>query len=169
MAFIVPAKQGGFEIRESQATPKGPRSQTLVSFRELTDEVIEKARAKAVKPPSKEQLRSAARRAGAQVARPPIEQAARELIAELARGRRLDPGLRQILTELLQRGYREDAEPSPKNEAARGVAEWMAATPTMRGKALVDLLLLADALPAGKRQNEPLRFPRIDSTKYAHD
>jgi hypothetical protein len=163
MSFVVPTKRGRFEVRESRSTPKGPRSQTLASFSELTDAVIEKAREKAVKPPGAEELRRAARRAGAPVARPPIEQAARELIAELAKGRRLDPTLRQILLELLQRGYREDAEPSPANEAARSVAIWMAATPEERGRALVDLLLLADALPSSGRRGKPLRFPRLDS------
>jgi hypothetical protein len=137
----------------------------LVSFRELTGEVIQKARERATKPPTAEELRRAARRIGAPVARPPVEQAARELIAELAKGRRLDPNLRQILVELLQRGYREDSDPSPKNEAARSIAGWMAATPEERGRALVDLLLLADALPSGGRRGKPLQFPRLDSRR----
>jgi len=164
MAFVVPTRKGSYEIRESGNTAKGPRSKTLVSFRELTDEVIEKARAKAAKPPSAEELRRAARRAGAPVAREPAEQAARELIAELARGNRLDPTLRQILLEMLQKGYRENASASPAGEAARAVGLWMAATPEERGRALVDLLLLADALPSGGRLGEPLCFPRLDST-----
>lgn len=125
--------------------------------------MIEKAREKAAKPPSAEELRRAARRAGAPVARPSIEQAARELIAELAKGNRLDPTLRQILVEMLERGHREGAQPSPANEAARSVAMWMAATPEDRGRALFDLLLLADALPSGGRKDKPLRFPRLDS------
>lgn len=163
MAFIVPARGGRYEIRESHSTPQGPRSRTLASFRELTDEVIEKARGAATKPPGAEELRRAARRAGAPVARPPIEQAAREVIAELARGRRLDPTLRQILVELLQKGYRESGDSAPASEAARSVAVWMSATPEERGRALVDLLLLADALPSGGRKGKPLRFPRLDS------
>jgi hypothetical protein len=164
MAFVVPTRKNSYEIRESIGTDRGPRSRTLVSFHELNDVVIAKARAKAVKPPSAEELRRAARRAGAPVAREPIEQAARELIAELARGNQLDPTLRQIVLEMLQRGYREDAKPSPANEAARAVALWMAATPEERGRALFDLLLLADALPSGGRRGKPLRFPRLDST-----
>ncbi len=164
MAFIVPGRKGSYEIRESSNTDKGPRSRTLVSFRELTDEVIEKAREKAVKPLSGEELRRGARRAGAPVAREPVEQAARELIAELARGNRLDPALRQILLEMLQKGYREDTAASPAGEAARAVALWMAATPEERGRALFDLLLLADALPTGGRRGKSLRFPRLDST-----
>jgi hypothetical protein len=165
MTFIVPTRRGRFEVRESQSTPKGPRSRTLASFTELTDAVIDKAQAKAIKPPTPGELRRSARRAGAPVRKPPAERAARELIAELARGRRLDPGLRQILIELLQNGYREGAEPSPSNEAARAVAEWMAASPEERGRVLVDLLLLADALPSKGRRGKPLRFPRLDSTR----
>jgi hypothetical protein len=114
--------------------------------------------------PTPEELPKAARLAGAPVQRDPIEQAARELIASLARGRELDPRLRQILLELLQKGYKEGGDAAPANEAARGVAEWMAATPEDRGRALVDLLLLADALPHGGRRGKPLRFPRLDST-----
>src|SRR6478609_1999117 len=127
MAFVTPSRRGGYEIRESHNTPEGPRSRTLATFRELTSEVIDKARKKAANPPTAEELRRSARRAGAPVARPPVEQAARELIAEMAKGRRLDPTLRQILTELLQKGFRETAGGSPANEAARSVAIWMAA------------------------------------------
>lgn len=163
MAFIVPARKGSFEVRESRNTPDGPRSRTLASFRELDDVAIKKAREKATNPPSAEALRRAARRAGAPVARQPAEQAARKLISELAKGRRVDPALRQILLELLQRGYSDGANASPANEAARSVAMWMAATPKERGDALVDLLLLADALPSGGRRGKPLRFPRLDS------
>jgi hypothetical protein len=167
MAFVVPTRRGSFEVRESANTKRGPRSRTLVSFRELNDEVIEKARAKASISLTAEQLRAAARKAGAPVARPPVEQAARELIAELARGRKLDPALRKIVIELLQKGYREDGAASPSNEAARSVAMWMAATPEDRSSALVDLLLLADALPSGGRKGKELRFPRLDSTAFA--
>jgi len=164
MAFVIATRKGSFEIRESHSSPAGPRSRTLASFRELTDEVIQKARERAANPPSAEELRRAARRAGAPVAREPIEQAARELIAELAKGKRLDPTLRQILIELLERGYRESRDPSPRNDAARAISTWMAATPEERGRALVDLLLLADALPAGGRRGKPLDFPKLDST-----
>lgn len=164
MAFVVPSRSGRFEIRESENTSRGPRSKTLASFRELTEDVIEQARAKAATPPNAEELRRAARRAGAPVAREPIEQAARELIAELAKGSRLDPTLRQILTELLERGYRESRGPSPRNEAARAVSTWMAATTEEKGRALMDLLLLADAFPSGGRKGKSLDFPKLNST-----
>lgn len=164
MAYVAPAKGGRFEIRESHSTPKGPRSRTLASFRELDDSVIAKAREKASKAPDAAALRRAARRAGAPVALKPVDRAARELIAELAKGRRPTPPLRAMLLDLLRHGHREGADPSAAKEAARSVAEWMAATPEQRGGALVDLLLLADALPSGGRRGKPLRFPRLDST-----
>lgn len=100
---------------------------------------------------------------GAPIARPPIDRAARELIAELGKGRRLDPTLRHLLVDLLRRSDEKGAQPTPAGDAARAVAEWMAATAEERGNTLVDLLLLADALPSGGRRGKPLRFPRLDS------
>jgi hypothetical protein len=161
MAFVVPTQKGAYEIRESHSTPKGPRSQTLASFRELTDEVIDKARAKAGKALTAEELRQAARKAGAPVAGRPVDRAARELIAELGKGRRLDPTLRHILIDLLRESRRDRPELSA-SDSGPSVSAWMAATPEERGRALVDLLLLADAFPP-RRKKEPLRFPRLDS------
>lgn len=164
MAFVVPTKSGRFEIRESASTPKGPRSRTLASFRELDDAVIEKARERASKGIDATELRHAAKRAGASVARKPVDRAARELIAELGKGRRLDPPLRQMLLDILRKpeGARGDERIS-SSDSAPSISAWMAATPAERGKALVDLLLLVDALPPSGRKKEPLRFPQLDS------
>jgi len=160
MAFVVPTKRGEFEIRESRSTPKGPRSRTLATFRELSDEVIAKAQANAAKRPDAEELRDAARRAGAMVAPAPIDRAARELIAELGRGEHLDRGLRRMLVDLLA-----EAEKSRSaGDKMHSVAEWMSATPAERGTALVDLLLLADALPHSGRVGKPLEFPPLNSS-----
>jgi hypothetical protein len=164
MAFVTPTKPGRFEIRESISTSKGPRSHTLASFRELDDAVIERAQGKSAKALNATELRRAARRAGAPVARPPVDRAARELIAEIAKGRQPDPALRHMLLDLLRRGHGDRRETSRRGEAGHDVAEWMASTPAKRGKALVELLLLADALPHGGRKGKPLRFPRLDST-----
>lgn len=166
MAFVVPTKSGRYEIRESKGTSRGPRSRTLASFKELDDQVIEKARSKSEKALDPVELRRAARRAGAPVTRAPIDRAARELIAELGKGRQPDPALRHMLLDLLQHGFREGKEQSSRQEAEHSVAEWMAATPEERGGALVDLLLLADALPHGARKGKPLHFPKLDSTSH---
>ncbi len=164
MAYVTETKRGGYEIRESRSTPKGPRSRTLATFNELTDEVIEKARARAAKPLSAEELRAAALRAGVPGARDPVERAARELIAELGKGRSVDPTLRHLLLDLLRRDGDPGADPPPASDAGRAVAEWMDTDMRERGRTLVDLLLLADALPHSKRRDKPLRFPRLDST-----
>ena len=161
MTYIVPTKRGEFEIRESRNTPKGPRSRTLATFKELSDEVIEKARAKATKPPGAEELRDVARRAGAMVAPAPVDRAARELISELGKGSDLNPGLRRMLVDLLAK----DAAPRSAGDAPHSVAEWMSATPEERGRALVDLLLLADALPHGGRVGKPLDFPPLNANR----
>jgi hypothetical protein len=161
MAFIVPTKRGAFEVRESFSTPAGPRSRTLATFGELSDEVIERTRRKAAKPPTPEQLREAARRAGAPVASAPVDRAARELIAELAKGEEPEPKLRRLLLDALGNGW---TEPASSPSVARSAAEWIAATPRQRGKTLEDLLLLADALPSGSRKGKPLRFPSLRST-----
>jgi hypothetical protein len=162
MAFVVANRNGSYEIRESRSTPKGPRSKTLATFRELDDEVIEKARARSTKPISDEDLRMAAQRVGAPVARAPADRAARELIAELGKGRQLDRTLRHLLLDLLAGGNGEEAA-RPASDAERGVAEWMASTPRERGNALFDLLLLADALPHAGRVGKLLEFPPLHS------
>jgi hypothetical protein len=163
MAFIVPTKKGTFEIRESRSTPKGPRSRTLVTFRELTDEAIAKAQEKAVAPPSAADLRKAALRAGAPIAPAPVDRAARELIGRLAKGERPDPMLRRLLLDALANEDRDDRPPDPTataSDSARSVSEWIGTSPTERGAALEDLLLLADALPL-RRRADTIAFPGL--------
>jgi len=160
MAFVTPTSKGKFEIRESQSTSKGPRSRTLATFEELNDRVIEKAQKRASKPLDPELLRNAARKVGAPVELEPADRAARQLIAELGKGNELEPRLRRLLTTMLSDGPKAAIAPAGPSQA---VAEWMTATPKERGKTLVDLLLLADALPHGGRKDKPLRFPRLDS------
>ncbi len=163
MAFIVPTKKGVFEIRESHSTPKGPRSRTLASFKELTDETIEKARARARKPPTAAELREAALRVGAPVAPEPIDRAARDLLGRLAKGQRPDPMLKRLLLDALENEDRSDRPRDPTatvSDAARSVGEWIGASPRERGDALEDLLSLVDALPL-RRRPETIGFPRL--------
>lgn len=165
MAFIVPTKRGNFEIRESHSTPAGPRSRTLASFKELTDETIEKARSRAAKPPSADQLREAALRAGAPVAPSPVDRAARDLLGKLAKAQRPDPMLKRLLLDALANEDRSDRPTNPDatvSDAARSVSEWVGASPQERGEVLEDLLLLADALPL-RRRPETIGFPSLKS------
>jgi hypothetical protein len=162
MAFVVSTKRGGFEVRESRATPQGPRSRTLATFRVMNDEVIAKARARAAKPLSAKELEGAAARAGAPVVGAPLDQAARETLRRLASGERLDPLLRRLLVDALDRERRQ-SKPSPLvSDAARAVSEWIGASLERRGEALRDLLELADALPVRIR-SEAIEFPRLRS------
>lgn len=165
MAFVTSTKRGGFEIRESRSTPQGPRSRTLVSFKELTADVIAKAQARAAKPVSAGELREAALRAGAPLESPAVDRSARELLRKLAKGERPDPMLKRLLLDALEREDRSDRPRDPSatvSDSARSVSEWVAAEPEERGEALEDLLLLADALPL-RRRPESSAFPRLKS------
>jgi hypothetical protein len=163
MAFIVPTKRGAFEIRESRSTPDGPRSRTLATFKELTDETIEKARGRAVKPLHGDEIREAALRAGAPVAGAPVDRAARDLLGRLAKGQTPEPMLKRLLLDALVNDDRSDRRRDPAatvSDAARSVSEWVGTSAKERGDALADLLLLADALPL-RRRPETIGFPRL--------
>lgn len=167
MAYVVETKRG-YEVRESRSTPKGPRSRTLVTFRELSPEVIEKARARAAKAPEPAALREAAIRAGAPLAEEPVDRAAREMLRLVAGGATVDPMLRRLLLDALGNEERRAsaASPSPPpavSDAARAASQWVGVSPEERGAALVDLLGLADALPFEFRSDH-IEFPRLSST-----
>jgi hypothetical protein len=163
MAFVISTKKGLFEIRESHATPKGPRSRTLASFTELNEKTIERARGRAAKTLTAEELREAALRAGAPVAPEPVDRAARDLLGRLAKGQRPDPMLRRLLLDALEteeRGNRPSDPSAAVSDAARSASEWIGTSPGERGDALVDLLSLVDALPL-RRRPEAIGFPRL--------
>jgi hypothetical protein len=166
MAFVVPTKRGTFEIRESRSTPDGPRSRTLATFAELTDEVIKKAQRRANgSAPSAETLREAAIRAGAPVAGPPVDEAARETLRLMSRGERVEPMLKRLLLDALEREDRSDRPADPDalvSDAARSATEWIGASPAERGEVLRDLLEFADAVPIRLRPKE-IGFPRLRS------
>lgn len=155
--YVVPRKNGAWELRESASTAAGPRSRTLASFRTLTPEVVERARSRAMKPADAAEIRRAAARAGAPVAASDADAAAGTLLEELARGRAPRPMLRALLADALG-----DARRPTPSDSARAAAPWVAASAHERGAALRDLLLLADRLPAPR--TPPRRsFPRIAS------
>jgi hypothetical protein len=167
MAFVVPTKAGRFEIRESRNTPRGPRSRTLASFKELDEAVIEKARERAEgKRPTAEELRAAALRAGAPVAPHPADQAARDLLSRLAKSEAPSPMLRRLLIDALENPDRSDRPADAEatvSSSARSVSEWIGASLRDRADTLEDLLLLADALPLRRRAAD-IGFPRLNST-----
>lgn len=157
MAYVVPRQSGSWELRHSVATPAGPRSRTLASFRVLTDDVVDRVVERSRGELDADQLKAAARRAGAPVAAEPALAAGAELLGQLSRGARLPSRWRHLLASLLAG---DPTEPSAAEEAA---AAWAGRSLEERGEALRDLLLLADRIGPGRR-GERSSFPRLVST-----
>jgi hypothetical protein len=165
MAYVVATKPGRFEARESANTANGPRSRTLASFRELTDEVVEKVQARAVKPPTTGALTRSALKAGAPVRGPELDHAARETLRLMANGERPDPMLRRLLLDALSDEDRSDRPADSKarvSDAARAATQWVGVGVEERANVLRELLELADALPVRLRPHE-IGFPRLKS------
>jgi len=157
MAYVVGPRDGSWEIRESVATPGGPRSRTLATFRELSPEVVERAVTRASKPVDREALRRAAARSGAPLVESNADRAAQELAREIASQRSApSPRVARLLRGLLEVG-----EPQ-LSDAARSAAEWVGAPARERGRALYQLLELTDSLPVGRRPDRS-SFPRLES------
>lgn len=154
MAFVIPRKNGTWEIREARSTASGPRSTTLATFRELDREAIERAQTRATKPLDAQELRQAALRVGAPIAKSAVDKAASRLLAELSFGHKPRRGLRRLLADAI------DAREAGLSDAAKAAQEWVAATAEERGKTLKDLLLLADAIPHRRRPDRS-GFPRF--------
>ena len=153
MAYVVRSRGRRFEIRESTATAAGPRSRTLATFAVLDDAALASARSRATLAIDTAGLRRAARRLGAPVADPPADAAARRLLGELAAGHRPSPALEALLRQGLVAG------PPPGVEVPGDMSLWVDADDARRGRALVELLELADHLPAPRRG--PLSAPRL--------
>jgi hypothetical protein len=100
--------------------------------------VIARARERAEKPPSPDQLREAALRAGAPVAAAPVDRAAAETVRRLAAGERVDPMLRRLLLDALGR----EAIPAGEevSDAARAASEWIGVDAERRGETLREAL-----------------------------
>lgn len=168
MAYVVATKPGRFEVRESANTSSGPRSRTLASFRELTDEVVEKVQARAEKPVTAQQLTRLALKAGAPVRGPELDEAAREALRLMAGGERPDPMLRRLLLDALADEDRSDRQAvavanGRVSDVARAATHWIGVGVEERAQALRELLELADALPLRLRPPE-IGFPHLRST-----
>jgi hypothetical protein len=157
MAFVIAKAGGRFEIRESEHTPAGPRSRTLVTFRTLNDDVLERARARARGTFDEHKVRLGARKLGAAVDDQRVDQLARDLLGQFAYGHLPSPGLRRLLVDAL-------SEPGlPAADNLGELSLWVGASDEERARALEDLLALADAIPT-KRRAPTLSFPRFSST-----
>lgn len=152
MAFVKQSRSGRWEIRESRATPAGPRARTLATFATLDHEHILLAGSRAESAFDADAITEAARRAGAPVALAPADAAATALLRALGDGHSPAPGLRRLLLDALG-----NTKIAPETEEALGHVGKSAAE---RGAELVDLMLLSDAIPT-KAPTADLAFPPI--------
>jgi hypothetical protein len=156
MAFVVARRGGRFEIRESLATPAGPRARTLASFRVLTADVLAEAAGRARRPFDAAKIRARARQLRAPERSDEAAATARRLVGELRRGERVPPALVSELRRVLPRVHGEIPD------TVQGALEWVGVDDAARGRALRDLLELASRIPRRRRPPE-LAFPRISS------
>ena len=155
MAFVVNNRSGAWEIRESRATANGPRARTLASFKSLDHRHIALAIERSENEVDAAAVIRAARKAGAPVALPAVDQAAIELLRAIGDGATLSPGLRRIISDAVSAGANSDET----NEALSHVGK----SPATRGAELIDLLLLTDAIPRRESWSK-LEFPGIPAT-----
>jgi hypothetical protein len=144
MAYVVTRPRGRFEIRESVHTDKGPRARSLASFKELSDEVLARARGRASRPFDAEAVRASAERALATTPAP-------------------TPRHRRPQT----RKFVESSRAMARALEARAPRTGPRRDP---GDALIDLLgLVAQVSAFGPRRGrEPLRFPPLARLRAAH-
>ena len=166
MAYLVRRSPGRTEIRESYATPEGPRSRVLVSFSgPLTRDVLARAVARASRPFDAAAVLRRARAMRIQVQERSREPEARALLARLRRSDPIDPELAAALRRALAQ---RPETPSP--EKLGDVAEWIGASAAERGAALRELLDLYGSIAQSRRpQRRPSpereRFPRFASRR----
>lgn len=160
MAYLYLRQNGQVEVRESRATPKGPRSRTLASFRgPLTRDVLDRAEARASTRFDRRAMVDRARAIGIRVLPDRADAAARELLAALRRGAPLDPVLAGVLKTAL-----EPMEAAPVPDAVCDVIEWLGASDVERARALRDVLRLYDTIARSREplpMQPPARLPRI--------
>lgn len=156
MAFVVVRRDGRFEIRESISTPNGPRARSLATFRELTDSVLDRAEANAIRPFDRGQVERRAITAGASRDTRDVARRAHALLADLHAGHRLPSILAGALAlELTDAG-------SPLPDSLPPLSDWLGASPRQRGDALRDLLRVTDKIPQ-RPQRRRRSFPRLSS------
>ncbi len=169
MAYLVSRAGGRFEIRESYATPDGPRARQLARFHgALTPDVLERAARQARRPFDRAAIESRARALGVEVRERSGEPEVRALLARLRREDRLDPIWATLLRDALDANAPASQAEVP--EALAEVSEWVGASNVERGRALAELLDLYGGIAArrpARRVRESAPFPRFSSEKRA--
>jgi hypothetical protein len=136
MAYVVARPKGRFEIRESVHTPKGPRARSLANFAVLTDDVVQRARRRAIRPFDAVAVRAAAVRVSAERAVEVPRHEQREMRRFVETSRRMATTLERVPDV----ASRQDP-----------------------GDALIGLLGFVDAVAphTPSREPEPLTFPPL--------
>jgi hypothetical protein len=164
MAYLVRRGSDRFDLREALATPSGPRSRTLATFRPpLTPEILERAAARATRPFDRAAILTRAAQLGVATTERREDRAARELLALLRGGASIDPVLVTLLRDALA-----EAESAPVPERLAEVAEWVGAPAERRGAAVRDLLRLSDRIVKARgplRSRPKGNFPRFSSRR----
>jgi hypothetical protein len=155
MAYVVRRPGDRWEIRESTVTPAGPRARSLASFRILSADVLDRAASKACRPFDRDRVVASAHRAGVSIDDAMPDRLARQLLAELGRGRIPAPGLCRLLMRSIADHW--------VGAGAAQELRWLDASDEERGRALRELLDLGDRLPAQTRGS--LQFPPLKSTR----
>ena len=127
MAFLVARKDGRFEIRESVATEAGPRARTLATFRELDDDVLDRAAANAHRPFDRSAIEGRAVHMAVPRNTNIASRVARSLISELRHGRSPAPSLVRLLRDELP------TELPPTPDTIEQAYEWIGKSDARRG------------------------------------
>jgi len=164
MAYLVRRSGDRFDLREASATPAGPRSRTLATFRPpLTPEILERAAARATRPFDRAAILARAAQLGVAATERREDRSAREVLALLRAGAAIDPVLVTLLREALA-----EAASAPVPEHLAEVAEWVGVPAERRGAAVRDLLRLSDRIvkARGEVRSRPKgQFPRFSSRR----
>jgi hypothetical protein len=164
MAYLSRRADGRIEIREALHTPRGPRARTLASFRgALGPEVLERAAARAARPFDRRALLARAHSLGVPVTERREDRVARELLAALRAGGRVDAAIAALLCVALA----PHAHARVPAELAE-VAEWVGAEDARRGDALRGLLRVHDRIArsrSGGRRPARASYPRFRSVR----
>jgi hypothetical protein len=156
MATIIARDDGRFEVRESIATARGPRSRTLAIFRALNDDVLDHADQRAGRALDRKALIARAHALGLHVTR---VAGASEPAGFLDRLR--NNGLWPTHVRAVQEAI-ADIEIDALPDHLEAMTDWLGADDRNRADALVDLLRLAGAIVAARDvelRSGPLEFP----------
>jgi hypothetical protein len=160
VAYLYVRKNRRVEIREAHATPRGPRSRTLASFKGLlTEDHLDRAESASTRGFDRAALRARADELGIPVERSSADALAHSLLARLRNGARLDPVLVSVLRDRL-----DESVAAPIPDEVLDVIEWLGASDHERGRALRDVLRLYDRIARSRDvvpEQEAARFPRF--------